>query len=111
MLTFFRSILVINAIAGFFPLDASSQLYSEAGGSVVKIHIFGTLKKASESGSIDFEEFGTGFYATPDGLILTAGHLIPDRSERCSELKLRMHHFHDHWPCVKAERSRKKLGS
>ncbi|WP_460317907.1 S1 family peptidase [Pseudomonas ogarae] len=56
---------------------ANGEPYDDAGPAVIQVHAFGTLKEA-QNNSVDFDEFGTGFIVSPDGLILTAGHNIPD---------------------------------
>lgn len=51
--------------------------YYTQGASVVRIRIAGTLKTPPKDRSIDYEEFATGFVVSNDGLVLSAGHIIP----------------------------------
>jgi hypothetical protein len=51
--------------------------YNEAGRAVVQIHVYGTLREPVNK-SVDFDDYATGFIVSPEGLILTAGHVAPD---------------------------------
>ncbi|MBV7569641.1 serine protease [Pseudomonas sp. PDM27] len=73
--------------AGFFTILLTSALpavglpYDDSGASVIQLHVFGTLKKPlPDTDTIDFHSRGTGFLVSPDGLVLSAGHLIPAES-------------------------------
>lgn len=57
--------------------SAQAEIYYTQGASVVRIRISGTLKAAPENGSLDYEEFATGFLVSGDGLVLSAGHIVP----------------------------------
>lgn len=53
--------------------------YDDSGNSVIRLHVTGGLKEPLPgSKSLDLNDWGTGFFVSPDGLILSAGHLIPD---------------------------------
>jgi serine protease Do len=71
--------LLIAALL-FFPGKVHAGLYDEAGAAVVWLHIKGMLKEPNQKGTRDYNEFATGFVVSPDGLIFTAGHIVPDRA-------------------------------
>lgn len=74
LIRFFR----LSAVALWFCASgARADFYNEAGRSVVRLTVEGTLKVADSKGSVDYYDVGTGFLVSPDGLILTAGHLFP----------------------------------
>lgn len=60
-------------------LTAQGEPYNDAGPAVIQIHVYGTLKQPLPGQqTVDFHERGTGFLVSPDGLVLSAGHNIPD---------------------------------
>ena len=67
----------VSATLSLVACMVNGEPYDDAGSAVVQIHAFGTLKEAQD-GSVDSDEYGTGFIVSPDGLVLTAGHNIPD---------------------------------
>lgn len=74
MLRHFLSVAIALSI-----LPAFGEISSEAWSSVVRIRVSGTLKVANAKGTIDHDEWGTGFMVSPDGLILSVGHNFPDK--------------------------------
>ena len=67
--------LVLLLVTG--PLHAGP--YNEAGPAVIQIHVYGTLKNPDpKTRSPDFDDHATGFFVTPGGFILTAGHIAPN---------------------------------
>jgi hypothetical protein len=75
----FKLAILIISIAMFGTTRADT--YMDSGPQVIHIHVYGTLKMPLPgSTSLDFHERGTGFIVSPDGLILSAAHLIPDSS-------------------------------
>jgi serine protease Do len=75
---YMRSTIAIAAIAcGLSSADAAP--YTEAGPAVIQVHIEGTYKSKPEGAKTrDYKDDATGFVVSPDGLILTAGHVVPD---------------------------------
>lgn len=60
---------------------ACADAYKESGPQVIHIHVYGTLKEPlPNTATLDFHERATGFLVSPNGLILTAGHIIPAAS-------------------------------
>lgn len=57
-----------------------NPMYKEFGSRIIRISIKGTLKEPLPKfpDTIDYNDQGTGFIVSPDGLVLTAAHLIPD---------------------------------
>jgi S1-C subfamily serine protease len=77
MLSKVTTALALSVLTG--PVSAGP--YNEAGPAVVQIHVYGTLRTPDpKTRSPDFDDHATGFFVTPDGLILTAGHVAPDPS-------------------------------
>lgn len=72
---------VLFAGLSLLTLPVVAAPYTDAGPAVVQVHVYGTLKKplAGEQ-TVDYHDRGTGFLVSPNGLILSAGHNIPDRS-------------------------------
>jgi hypothetical protein len=72
--------LIVAATVSWAPTGCAARVYDEAGRALVLVHVRGTLK--DPPGQLlekkDFDDYGTGFLVSPDGLIFTAGHLIPD---------------------------------
>lgn len=62
--------------------DAASAepMWMEFGTRIVHLSIKGTLKEPlpDHPDTVDFSDHGTGFIVSPDGLVLTAAHLIPN---------------------------------
>jgi hypothetical protein len=76
-----RNVLfVLVMLFGITPAHAVWN-YSEAGPAVILLHVYGTLKEplSTAPNTVDFHEWGTGFIVSPDGLVLSAGHMIPDK--------------------------------
>ncbi|KAF0250994.1 hypothetical protein GN299_31080 [Pseudomonas putida] len=72
---------LISFAAALTAMPALGEPYFEAGPAVIQLHVYGTLKQPlPNEQSVDFHERGTGFVASPDGLVLSAGHNIPDKS-------------------------------
>jgi serine protease Do len=69
--------LIAAALVSAAPMPASAGPYSDAGPAVVQIHVYGTLRAPNGARS-DYDDYGTGFLVSPEGLILTAGHLVPN---------------------------------
>ncbi|WP_397453230.1 serine protease [Pseudomonas sp. NA-150] len=60
-------------------LPAYADPYLESWSSIILLNVHGTLKKPLPgSDTIDYKEQGTGFIVSPNGLVLTAGHNIPN---------------------------------
>jgi serine protease Do len=71
----------VSAVLATVMGAAYADAYMDSGPQVIHIHVYGTLKKPLPStATLDFHERGTGFFVSPNGLILTAGHIIPDAS-------------------------------
>jgi hypothetical protein len=61
---------------------ARADDYGELGPSVVRIHIYGTLLQPDrDTQRTRFDDSATGFIVSPDGLVMSAGHVFPDRSQ------------------------------
>ncbi len=61
---------------------ALAGAYSDAGPSVVQIHIEGTLKILPDGAKSKFyADDATGFVASPDGMVMTAGHVVPSADD------------------------------
>lgn len=74
---FSRLVVVILALA---VLPAHGDPYSESWPAVIQLHVYGTLKEPDpDTHTVDFHERGTGFLVSPDGLVLSAGHMIPSK--------------------------------
>jgi len=74
---FSRLVVVILALA---LLPAHGDPYSESWPAVIQLHVYGTLKEPDpDTHTVDFHERGTGFVVSPDGLVLSAGHMIPSK--------------------------------
>jgi serine protease Do len=71
---------LIPAAVALAIMPALGEPYSEAWPAVIQLHVYGTLKEPSPgSSTVDFHERGTGFLVSPDGLVLSAGHNIPNK--------------------------------
>lgn len=74
----FSRLLPVALALAMFPVHADP--YTESWPSIILLHVHGTLKKPLPgSETIDFNERGTGFLVSPKGLVLTAGHNIPNK--------------------------------
>jgi S1-C subfamily serine protease len=61
---------------------AAAEPYNDAGPAVIQIHVEGILKSLPEHAKTkDFHDDATGFIVSPDGLVMTAGHVVPDPNE------------------------------
>jgi hypothetical protein len=63
-----------------FAAAAHAGPYSESGRAIVRIHVYGTFRQP-ENNVLDYEDRATGFIVSPDGLVLTAGHVAPDATQ------------------------------
>lgn len=75
----FKSVMCSVALAAINSVCAA-PMYMEFGARVMRLSITGTLKEPlpERPETVDFNVDGTGFIVSPDGLVLTAAHLIPD---------------------------------
>jgi serine protease Do len=71
---------LIPAALALAMLPVHADPYGESWPSIILLHVHGTLKQPMPgSETIDFNERGTGFLVSPEGLVLTAGHNIPNK--------------------------------
>ncbi|MGE8096622.1 S1 family peptidase [Pseudomonas fluorescens] len=62
--------------------SAHGDPYSESWASVIQIHVYGILKEPDPvKHTVDYNEHGTGFLVSPDGLVMSAGHNIPTKDK------------------------------
>lgn len=72
--------MLIPAALALAMLPVHADPYGESWPSIILLHVHGTLKQPMPgSETIDFNERGTGFLVSPEGLVMTAGHNIPDK--------------------------------
>ena len=72
-----RSAIAIIAVCWLSP--AAAGPYNDAGPAVIQIHIEGTLKSLPDGAKTKFyQDDATGFVVSPDGMVMTAGHVVPD---------------------------------
>lgn len=71
---------IVVATLALSILAAHGDPYSDSWPAVIQLHVYGTLKQPEpDTHTVDFHERGTGFLVSPDGLVLSAGHMIPSR--------------------------------
>ncbi|BAV74887.1 hypothetical protein PCAU_2678 [Pseudomonas chlororaphis subsp. aurantiaca] len=71
---------LIPAILALTMLPVYADPYSDSWPSIVLLHVHGILKEPLPgTDTVDFNERGTGFLVSPNGLVLTAGHIIPNK--------------------------------
>jgi serine protease Do len=71
---------LIPAALALAMLPVHADPYGESWPSIILLHVHGTLKQPMPgTETIDFNERGTGFLVSPEGLVLTAGHNIPNK--------------------------------
>jgi len=69
--------MLLGLVAILSVSQAAAGTYNDAGPAVIQIHIHGLYKQPVD-GKRDFDNVGTGFLVSPDGLVMSAGHLAPD---------------------------------
>ena len=75
-----RSIVVV--LTSCWLLPAAAGPYTESGPAVIQIHIEGTLKTLPAGAKTrSYQDDATGFIVSPDGLVMTAGHVVPNRKD------------------------------
>src|SRR4051812_13811512 len=67
-----RNVLTVATVALSY-LNATAGPYQDFGPSVIQVHVYPVNK------SSDYDSRATGFIVSPDGLVMTAGHVIPNK--------------------------------
>jgi serine protease Do len=73
---------VLVLTAAFWLSAASAGPYDEAGPSIIRIHVEGILTESAAKAEMKrdhyYQDDATGFIVSPDGLVMTAGHVVPN---------------------------------